>query len=98
MLCPVEPDVPGATSAEITPIARVLWLSPSTPAERSVELVARVLEGRADIVPKDLEVWADGPLCRTPSTMRSRQSDVSRKVVGGRAFTSSASPPVRRSR
>ena len=60
--CLVKPDLPGATSAEITPIARVLWLSPSTPAERSVELVARVLEGRADIVPKELEVWADGPL------------------------------------
>jgi pimeloyl-ACP methyl ester carboxylesterase len=45
-----------------TPIARVVWLSPSAPAGRSTELVARVLEGRAEIVPKDLEVWADGPL------------------------------------
>jgi pimeloyl-ACP methyl ester carboxylesterase len=60
--CLVERDLPGATSAEISPIARVLWLSPGTPAERSVELVARELGGRADIVPKDLEVWADRPL------------------------------------
>ncbi len=46
-------------SGAITPIARVLWLSPSTPAERSAELVAGALEGRADIVAKALEVWAD---------------------------------------
>ena len=46
----------------ITPIARVIWLSPGTPAERSTELVARALEGRAEIVPKPLEVWAEGPL------------------------------------
>jgi hypothetical protein len=96
--CPVKPDLPGATSAEITPIARVLWLSPSTPAERSVELVARVLEGRADIVPKELEVWANGPLVSYTIDDEVEGSDVSRKIVGGRSFISSASPPVRRSR
>ncbi len=58
----MHPDLPRATSAAITSAARVLWLSPNTPAERSVELVARELEGRADIVPKELEVWADAPL------------------------------------
>jgi pimeloyl-ACP methyl ester carboxylesterase len=47
--------------AAIASIARVIWLSPSTPAERSTELVARVLEGRAEIVPKALEVWAEDP-------------------------------------
>jgi pimeloyl-ACP methyl ester carboxylesterase len=49
-------------SVHPNPIARVLWLSPSTPAERSVELVTPALEGRAEIVPKSLEVWADTPL------------------------------------
>jgi pimeloyl-ACP methyl ester carboxylesterase len=48
-------------STAITPVARVLWLSPSTPAERSVELVAPIVVGRAEIVPKALEVWADAP-------------------------------------
>jgi pimeloyl-ACP methyl ester carboxylesterase len=62
VLCPVEPDLPRAMSAAITPIVRVLWLSPSRPAERSVELVAPALGGRADIVPKDLEVWAHAPV------------------------------------
>jgi pimeloyl-ACP methyl ester carboxylesterase len=42
-----------------TPIAQVLWLSPGEreAALRSVEFVARALEGRAEIVPKSMEVW-----------------------------------------
>jgi pimeloyl-ACP methyl ester carboxylesterase len=80
----VEPDLPGPTSAEITPIARVLWLSPSTPAERSVELVARVLDGRAEIVPKALEVWADGPLA---SYTLDEEVDAVRRVAEGRGWS-----------
>jgi pimeloyl-ACP methyl ester carboxylesterase len=36
----------------------VVWLSPSSPAERSAERVAEALTERAVIAPKDLEVWA----------------------------------------
>jgi pimeloyl-ACP methyl ester carboxylesterase len=55
----VEAELSPAIPAAITPIPRVIWLSPSTPAERSTELVARALEGRAEIVAKALEVWAE---------------------------------------
>lgn len=41
----------------VVQMARVLWISPSTPAERSIELVAPALQGRAEIIPKVLEVW-----------------------------------------
>jgi pimeloyl-ACP methyl ester carboxylesterase len=58
----VQPDSPRAASASIPRIPRVLWLSPATPPERSAELVARALEDRAHIVPKELEVWGDGRL------------------------------------
>lgn len=58
---PHQPRALRTPVAPIVPIARVLWLSPSTPGERSTELVARTLQGRAEIVPKELEVWADTP-------------------------------------
>ena len=54
----MQPDSSRAAPASTSRIHQVLWLSPATPAERSAELVARALEGRADIVPKGLEVWA----------------------------------------
>lgn len=38
-------------------LARVLWISPDTPAERSIERIAPRLRGRAQIIPKSLEVW-----------------------------------------
>ena len=82
----------------ITPIARVIWLSPGTPAERSTELVARALEGRAEIVPKPLEVWAEGPLVSYTLDDEVEGVRVSQNVAAGRASTSSASPPVPQSR
>jgi pimeloyl-ACP methyl ester carboxylesterase len=66
--------------APITPVARVLWLSPSTPAERSVELVAPALEGRADIAPKELEVWGGAPL--SSYTLEDEVAGVTRAAEG----------------
>jgi pimeloyl-ACP methyl ester carboxylesterase len=70
-------------SPATAPFARVLWLSPSTPAERSVELVAPMLEGRAEIMPKALEVWADGPLL---SYSLDDEVEGVRRVVEGRGW------------
>jgi pimeloyl-ACP methyl ester carboxylesterase len=36
---------------------RVIWLSPSPPAELATERVAEILAGKAEIAPKNLEVW-----------------------------------------
>jgi pimeloyl-ACP methyl ester carboxylesterase len=58
----VQLDSSRARSASSPRIPRVLWLSPATRAERSAELVASALDGRADIVPKELEVWGDARL------------------------------------
>jgi pimeloyl-ACP methyl ester carboxylesterase len=36
-----------------------VWLSPSGSGERSIEFLAVALVGRAELVAKDLEVWAE---------------------------------------
>ena len=36
---------------------RVMWLSPSPPAERSAELVACALGDAAEVAARDLEIW-----------------------------------------
>src|SRR4051794_15766006 len=45
------------TSVASAGVPRAIWLSGSDESERSAELVAEALGGRAVIVPKDLEVW-----------------------------------------
>lgn len=50
-------DVRGRMTDASTRIPRVVWLSPSPPAERSVERVARIVGAQAVIAPRDLEVW-----------------------------------------
>jgi pimeloyl-ACP methyl ester carboxylesterase len=83
VLDPVESDLPRAMSTEITPVARVLWLSPSTPAERSIELIAPIIGDRAEIVPKPLDVWADGSLV---SYTLDAEVEAVRRVAAGRRW------------
>jgi pimeloyl-ACP methyl ester carboxylesterase len=40
-----------------TAVQGVIWLSPSSSGEHSVEFVAEILRGRAEIAPKGLEIW-----------------------------------------